>query len=88
MRTEQRTLEELTAEALKLSEEERFILSQRLLESLSAPIDGELSPAWVAEIERRWQGIEDGTAKTIPADEVFAAAFRRLDEKNRSKNSE
>lgn len=31
-----------------------------------------IGPGWLAEAERRYQEINDGTACTIPSEEVFA----------------
>lgn len=70
------TLESVTAEALKLTPEERA----ELIETLIATIEPatRLHPAWEAEIERRLDDLEAGRAETVPADEVFARIEAKL----------
>ncbi|MBL0141073.1 MAG: addiction module protein [Betaproteobacteria bacterium] len=67
-------LEELEAEALKLSPGERSELIHRLVASLDGePVDspGEVAKAWDEEIARRVADMEAGRTKWIPAEEVF-----------------
>lgn len=57
--------------ALALSEAERAVLVERLLESLSPEPDEELTGAeLVAELEQRSADFERGTANTIPWSEL------------------
>lgn len=42
--------------------------------------DAPLSPEWKAELDRRMQGIKDGTTKGIPHDEVMDNVRERLAE--------
>ena len=65
------TIDQLQAEALKLSEDERARLAQRLIASLDE--DSDLVGAWYDEAERRLRHLESGTTDEIPAEEVFAA---------------
>ena len=60
--------------ALKLDPLEREQIANELLESLESSPDGELSPAWEAEIQRRLRKIEAGEASFVSGDEVFAKA--------------
>jgi len=66
-----RKSESLRDEALKLPIEERGWLSDQLWESTRTAREREIDAAWAVEIERRLKSIENGTAKLIPADEVF-----------------
>lgn len=68
------TLEELEAQALKLSPSERSELVHRLLISLNGEPEGtpdEIAKAWDEEIARRVADMEAGRAKWIPAEDVF-----------------
>ena len=69
-------LEEVEAEALKLTAEERAHLADRLLASLSE--DAEVEDAWAIEVERRVAEIESGRVQMTPADEVIARARESL----------
>jgi putative addiction module component (TIGR02574 family) len=40
--------------------------------------DEEIEAAWAEEIKRRLEEVESGTAKLIPAEEVFAEIRRLL----------
>lgn len=68
-------LEQLKAQALKLSPSDR----DELLRALIASIDGEpedtpeaIARAWDEEIERRVADLEAGKTEAIPAEQVFA----------------
>ena len=69
-------VEELSRKALSLSPEERVQLAEELLATVRE-VDSEIDAAWGDEIRRRLAGINDGTAKLTPAEEVFAE-LRRL----------
>ena len=64
------TLEQLKAEAMKFSPEERADLADWLW--ISATPREEVEAAWDAEIARRVAEMDAGKAKFIPAEEVFA----------------
>lgn len=67
-------LDELEAQAMKLTPRERGELAHRLLVSLDGEPDGtpeEIAKAWDEEIARRVADMEAGRTKWIPADEVF-----------------
>jgi putative addiction module component (TIGR02574 family) len=69
------TLEELEAQALKLSIQERSELVHRLIVSIDGEPEGapdEIAKAWEDEIARRIALIDSGQARLIPAEEVFA----------------
>lgn len=63
-------LKQIEAEALHLSEEERAELAQRLLLSLDAPSEAEISEDWLLEAKRRARELDDGTVEPVPAEEV------------------
>lgn len=70
------TIDQLKAEAMKLSPEERADLADWLW--VSAMPRAEVEAAWEAEIARRVAEIEAGTAKLIPAEEVMAEIEEKL----------
>ncbi len=72
------TIDELKAAALRLDPEERAQLATELIVSLDDLSEGEIERLWVEEAMRRDAEIDAGTARAIPADEVFAAARARL----------
>jgi putative addiction module component (TIGR02574 family) len=71
-------VEELSRRARDLSPEERVQLAEEILATVHE-LDEEVDAAWDAEIKRRIAEVENGTAKLIPAEEVFAR-LRRLPE--------
>jgi putative addiction module component (TIGR02574 family) len=66
--------QEIENEAMKLSLQERAALAEKLLLSLDAPSDAENLQLWVREAERRLKELREGTAKDVPAEEVFRRA--------------
>jgi putative addiction module component (TIGR02574 family) len=72
-----RKLDDLATEALELGRESRAELAKRLLDSLEEPSADRVGPGWLAEAERRYEEIKDGTARTIPSEEVFATLSAR-----------
>ena len=69
-------VEELSRRARDLSPEERVQLAEEILATVHE-VDEEVDTAWDAEIKRRIAEVENGTARLIPAEEVFAR-LRRL----------
>ena len=63
------TIDQLETEVLKLPEQDRARLAQRLLASLDE--DRVRAEAWYDEAERRLASLESGTSSEIPANEVF-----------------
>jgi len=59
-------------EALSLPSNVRLSLVEKLLTSLNLPIDKEINRLWAEEVERRVSQIEEGKAKLVPGEEVFA----------------
>jgi putative addiction module component (TIGR02574 family) len=70
--------EELVQRARTLPPEDRARLAEELLASLHEDGDAEIEAAWDEEIRRRITEIDSGTAKLIPADEVFAEIRQML----------
>lgn len=71
-------LREIESQTRQLSEPEHARLALTLIESLDNQDDGDVSEAWRVEVERRWSEIENGTAVTIAASEVFAEVRHAL----------
>ena len=65
------TIEQITQEALGLSEHDRAELAHRILTSLEDSVDEGVDEAWDAEVARRVERIKAGTAKGRPAEDVF-----------------
>ncbi|HEV8607972.1 MAG TPA: addiction module protein [Tepidisphaeraceae bacterium] len=56
--------------ALKLSEEERLEIAERLYESVEEPVDAEADEAWDREIKRRLKLVDEGKAKFLTWEEA------------------
>lgn len=75
------TLEELEAQALKLSTKERSELVQRLIVSLDGKPEGtseEIAKAWEDEIVRRVTDMDAGRTKWNSLEEVMAELCARI----------
>jgi putative addiction module component (TIGR02574 family) len=70
-------VDELSQKALELPAGERVRLAEKLLATVHE-VDPEVEAAWDVEIQRRLAEIDNGTAKLIPAEEVFAEVRRIL----------
>ena len=70
------TIEEIKAEAMNLSPDERADLADWLW--VSATPRAEVAAAWDAEIARRIAEIDAGTAQLIPSEEVMARIEGKL----------
>jgi putative addiction module component (TIGR02574 family) len=68
------SVEELAAQAIRLSAEDRSRLADLLLASLPEGADAEVEAAWDAEIRRRVDEANAGVALLVPSQEVHAAA--------------
>lgn len=71
-------VEELSQKARTLSPEDRARLAEELLASLedgSEP-DSEVEASWEHEIRQRVEEVKSGTAKLIPAEDVYAQTRR------------
>jgi putative addiction module component (TIGR02574 family) len=72
------TIEQLTHEALALSDTERAHLAQTLLRSLEPGSEEGVDEAWATEVTLRAERVREGTAQGRPADEVFREIRARL----------
>lgn len=70
-------VDELSQKALELPPEERIRLAEKLLATVHE-LDAEVEAAWDQEIQRRLAEIDNGAAKLIPAEDVFAEVRRIL----------
>jgi putative addiction module component (TIGR02574 family) len=70
-------VDELARKARALSPEERIRLAEELLATVQE-VDPQVEAAWDEEIRRRIEQIDSGTAKLIPAEEVFAEVRRLI----------
>ena len=68
-------IEDLSAQARKLPAADRVRLAEELLATVHEP-DDEVEAAWDQELRLRIADIDAGTAKLIPAEEVFAQVRR------------
>ena len=66
------TNDRVIEEALSLPADVRLSLVEKLLTSLNLPINEEIDRLWAEEAELRVSQIEEGTAKLVPGEEVFA----------------
>ncbi|WP_437505420.1 addiction module protein [Sorangium sp. So ce1099] len=66
------------AAALQLPPEERADVAKRLIASLDGPADEDVEAAWLAEVERRLQDVDRGTAKVEAWDAARERLARRL----------
>ena len=69
---------ELSQRARELVPEDRARLAEELLASLEGYLEPEVEAAWDEELRKRIAEVESGTAKLVPADEVFARVRRAL----------
>lgn len=65
-------------EALQLSPDDREWIAAALIGSLEK--EPGYDEAWREELDRRWQGVLDGTAKVYDEDEAEALVFGPLDD--------
>ena len=73
-----RTLADLSEEALKLPQKEQLKLARTILEKNEARGSGDVDAAWEAEIDRRIQMIDSGVAKGRPFADVLRDIDRQL----------
>ena len=74
-------LDELKAQALKLSPRDRDELVSALIASLDGEPEGtpgEIAQAWDEEIARRIAQLDSGEAETVPFEEVMAELRAKL----------
>jgi putative addiction module component (TIGR02574 family) len=64
--------EKIYETALDLPAEERILLIDKLLHSTNLPTKKFIDEAWSKEVDHRLERLNNGTAKLIPGNEVFA----------------
>lgn len=67
-----KTHDRVIEEALSLPVDIRLTLIEKLLMSLNCPVDEEIDRLWAEEAERRIAQVEEGRAKFVSGEEVFA----------------
>jgi len=72
--------EPLFRQVFELPLDKRAELAARLLKSLDDLSDQEAEMLWAAEAERRLHDLQNGQAKSTPADEVLRKAERLLND--------
>jgi hypothetical protein len=73
------SIEELEAEAMKLTPQARAKLAGKLLESLEGLSEAENQLLWAEEAQRRDADLDASPSKSRPAAEVFREARKKLD---------
>ena len=75
-----KVLAEIARDALDLPVAERRTLARILLDvsDMDRDFSPEVDAAWEEEIARRLRAVDDGTARSRPATEVFAELDRRF----------
>jgi len=69
-------VDELAAQGLALSSEERIRLLLRLLDSLNRDVPGDIDAAWSKEVEHRIAAYERGESELFDLDDVMNEAAR------------
>ena len=64
------SINEIIDEALALKPQERYMIIEKLNDSLSVP-NPEVEKAWIEESKRRLEAYKNGTLKTVSYEEVF-----------------
>ena len=72
------TLEKVSVEALHLPEADRAELAQELVASLDGPREADAQKAWDAEIVRRLNEIDAGTARLVDREEFSRLMRERM----------
>jgi putative addiction module component (TIGR02574 family) len=67
-----KTHDRVIEDALSLPTDIRLSLIEKLLISLNPPVDKEIDLLWADEAERRIVQVEEGKAKLVSGQEVFA----------------
>jgi excinuclease UvrABC ATPase subunit len=65
------TLEQLTAEAMRLPVESRALLADKLVESLGSAELDDIQRLWTAEAIRRRDEVRSGQVQSVPGEQVL-----------------
>jgi putative addiction module component (TIGR02574 family) len=71
-------LDQLTADAMKLSLRDRVQLAQRLVSTIDAEVEEDTEALWFAEAERRLEELRSGKVRGIDSEEAFRTAREAL----------
>jgi putative addiction module component (TIGR02574 family) len=71
-------LDQLTADAMKLSLRDRVQLAQRLVSTIDDEIDPDTEALWFAEAERRLEELRSGRIEGINSEDAFSTAREAL----------
>ena len=72
------SVDKIISEALALPAQARAFVAEKLIESLDAEADGEISPAWREEIRKRCREVDEGLVVLRDAQDVLAKAQSAL----------
>ena len=75
----------LFRQAADLSQKDRELLTDLLLDTLAQPLDPEIEAAWRVELDRRAKELDSGEVKGIPWEDVYAKMRGRLHAKSSAK---
>jgi len=64
------SINEIIDEALALKPHERYMIMEKLNDSLNVP-NPEVEEAWIEESKKRLEAYKNGTLKTVSYEEVF-----------------
>jgi putative addiction module component (TIGR02574 family) len=78
-------LRKVYQQAVDLSQEDRELLTDLLLNTLASPLDPKIEAAWRPELDRRADELESGTVKAIPWPQVYERLRRRLHVKSKKR---
>lgn len=78
------TLQEIEKQALELTAEDQLDLAEKLIANVSRYPDPEIEAAWLREVQRRVQDIDEGRVELLDGHEVIRRIRERLDERRRS----
>jgi len=73
-----KAISELQAEIQKLEPLQKCELLGRLVAELEGSQSSGLDEIWLKEAQRRFEDLKDGSAKGVPAGQVFAKLEERL----------
>lgn len=72
-------LDQLTADAMKLSLRDRVQLAQRLVSTIDDEVESDTEALWFAEAERRLEELRSGKVQGIESESAFRTAREALD---------
>lgn len=73
-----RSLEHITSEALRLPNDERLTLAQRILASIEPSLEVGADAAWDMAIRERIKSYDGGNSAGVPVADVFTELDKKL----------